>query len=482
MRLRQYPKYKDSESQWIGEIPEHWDVRPLRAMLKERSEKNNPVKTEQILSLSIAHGVTLYFEEGRGGNKAKGDLTAYMVAYPNDIVLNSMNVVVGAVGLSKYKGAISPVYYALYPRSKESNIYYYEKIFKNKNFQSYLFIYGKGILVKKSGSGKMNTIRMKISMNDLKGTPLPFPPIEEQEKIVKFLNWKSSKIQKFIRNKRRLIQLLKEQKQAIINQAVTMGINPDAKMKPSGIDWLGNIPGEWECFKVKRLVRFSPSKSEVGNQIDMENIAVFLPMETISIDGKINCEQKQKIKDMWSGFTYFKRNDVVMAKITPCFENGKGAYLAELETDFGFGTTELIVMRPSKNIMGEFLYYFTMTSKFRKDGEEVMTGAAGQKRVPTDFVKNYIIALPSVKEQEKIIEFIKIKSAELDRVIEKTKSEIDLIQEYRTRLISDVVTGKVDVRDIEVEDATDEEITDDLDSSEDEQELDDSVEEVLDEE
>jgi len=102
--------------------------------------------------------------------------------------------------------------------------------------------------------------------------------------------------------------------------------------------------------------------------------------------------------------------------------------------------------------------------------------------VPTDFVKNYIIALPSVKEQEKIIEFIKIKSAELDRVIEKTKSEIDLIQEYRTRLISDVVTGKVDVRDIEVEDATDEEITDDLDSSEDEQELDDSVEEVLDEE
>lgn len=409
-------------------------------------------------------------------------MTAYKVAYPNDIVLNSMNVVVGAVGLSKYKGAISPVYYALYSISGESNIYYYEMIFKNKSFQSYLFIYGKGILVKKSSSGKMNTIRMKISMNDLKGTPLPFPPRDEQEKIVKYLNWKANKINKFIHNKRRLIQLLKEQKQAIINQAVTRGINPDVKLKPSGVDWLGDIPEKWNCFQLKRVAKFNPSKSELGNEVKMTDFVVFLPMDKVSVDGRIDCSEKRKVAEVWNGFTYFKRGDVVMAKITPCFENGKGAYLVDLETEFGFGTTEFIVIRPSKKICGEFLYFLTMSSKFRKEGEEVMTGAAGQKRVSADFVKNYITALPLVDEQLKIIEYIKNKNVEIDNAIEKTQCEITLIQEYRIRLISDVVTGKVDVRDIKVEDVTDEELADVLDSSEDVTKLEDSVEEVPDEE
>jgi len=177
MKLKPYPKYKDSGVPWLGDVPEHWEIKALRTILKQRNEKNDPIKTEQILSLSIAHGVTLYSHEGRGGNKSKGDLTAYKIAIAGDIVLNSMNVVVGAVGLSKHTGAISPVYYALHPISDEIDIRFYEKIFKNKFFQKFLMIYGKGILIKKSSTGKFNTIRMKISSNDLKGTVLPLPPL-----------------------------------------------------------------------------------------------------------------------------------------------------------------------------------------------------------------------------------------------------------------------------------------------------------------
>lgn len=478
MKLPQYSKYQSSNAVWFDKVPSHWEVKPLKAVLKERNQKNNPIITEQILSLSIAHGVTPYFDKGRGGNKAKDDMTAYKVAYPNDIVLNSMNVVVGAVGLSKYKGAISPVYYALYSRSTALNINYYEKIFKNTIFQRYLFIYGKGILVKKGESGKMNTIRMKISLHDLKRISVPFPPINEQDQIVRFLNCKFSKINKFILNKRKFIKLLKEQKQEVVNQAVTRGINADVKMKSSGIEWLGNIPKNWNCFKIKRLAVFNPSKSELGKEVEMRDEAVFLPMEKVSVDGRINCSEKRKIIEIWNGFTYFKRGDVVMAKITPCFENGKGAYLDDLETEFGFGTTEFIVMRPANKICGEFLYHFTMTSKFRKDGEEYMTGAAGQKRVPVDFVRNYIIALPSIDEQIKIIEYIKIKSAEFNLVIEKAQREIALIQEYRTRLISDVVTGKVDVRNIKIKDFDDEELVDALDVLDEVEELEESIEEV----
>ena len=105
-----YESYKDSGVEWLGEIPSHWEVQSLKSILVNRNEKNEPVKTKHILSLSIANGVTPYSDENRGGNKAKSDLTDYKLAYPGDIVLNSMNVVVGAVGLSKYFGAISPVY------------------------------------------------------------------------------------------------------------------------------------------------------------------------------------------------------------------------------------------------------------------------------------------------------------------------------------------------------------------------------------
>lgn len=478
MKLKPYPEYNNSSEMWLGKIPLHWDKQPLRALLENRNEKNYPIKTTQILSLSIAKGVTLYSDKGRGGNKFKNDLTAYKIAYPNDIILNSMNVIVGAVGLSKYLGAISPVYYSLYSKTNKVDIHYYDKIFSNYKFQNYLSIFGKGILIKKSGSGKFNTIRMKISLNDLRRITLPFPPKEEQEQIVKFLNYKNAQIAKFIRNKKRMIQLLKEQKQAIINQAVTKGINPNVKIKPSGIDWIGDIPEHWECLRLKRIAIFSPSKSELDKDISMTDITTFLPMEAVSTNGSIDCTRKYKIRDLWDGFTYFKRNDIIVAKITPCFENGKGAYLNDLDTDFGFGSTEFIVIRSLKNVDGEFLYYLTKTSKFRKHGEEHMVGAAGQKRISLDFVKNYIVVLPCIEEQIKIVTYIKKKIRLIDKIIIKTQKEINLIQEYRTRLISDIVTGKIDVRGIEVEDIPDEELIDEIATTEEPEVLEESSQEV----
>lgn len=458
MNLAAYRNYKTTEAQWLGNVPSHWDVRRLRTVLRLRNEKNNPVKTEQILSLSIARGVTLYSHEGRGGNKRKGDITAYKVAHDGDIVLNSMNVIVGAVGLSRYTGAISPVYYALFPATDEVDIKYYDKVFGNAAFQRYLMIYGKGILIKKSNTGKLNTIRMKISPDDLKGTLLPIPPKDEQQQIARFLDWKTAQINRFIRNKRRLIELLKEQKQNAINQAVTRGLDSGIKLKPSGVEWIGDIPEHWQATKLKRVVSFNPSKSETrANPVDEDKV-VFLPMENISVNGDIDCTEKRSLSEVWNGFTYFRRGDVVVAKITPCFENGKGAYLKGLESDFGFGTTELIVLRPSKNIDGAFLRFLTSTKQFLLLGEQYMTGAAGQQRIPSDFVKNYPIGLPPIDEQLEILQHIQGKSAEIDQAITRAQREIELMRECRARLISDVVTGKVDVRGIDVPEIAEDEL------------------------
>ena len=158
---------KDSGVEWLGMIPINWNVKPMKQILVERKEKNDPIRTNEILSLSIERGVFPYSEKVGGGNKAKEDLTAYKLAYPNDIVLNSMNVIVGAVGLSKYFGCVSPVYYTLYPRTNDYDIRYYSNIFQSSAFQKSLMGYGNGIMMKESDNGKLNTIRMRIPMEKI---------------------------------------------------------------------------------------------------------------------------------------------------------------------------------------------------------------------------------------------------------------------------------------------------------------------------
>ena len=185
---------------------------------------------------------------------------------------------------------------------------------------------------------------------------------------------------------------------------------------------------------------------------------VFLPMEKVSINGKLDCSEKKKYKDVCNGYSYFRKNDVVVAIITPCFENGKGAFLNELDTDFGFGTTEFITIRPSKYLLGEYLRLFLSSNWFLKIAENYMTGSAGQKRISSDFIANFKVGLPDANQQKEILYSLKSKTNNLDQMINRTEREISLIQEYRTRLIADVVTGKVDVRDIVVPETVEEDI------------------------
>lgn len=212
---------KNSGVEWLGEIPAHWSLIPLRAFFAFRNEKNDPIRTKNILSLSIAKGVTPYSEEGRGGNKSKDDLTAYKIAHEGDIVLNSMNVIVGAVGRSKYFGAISPVYYALYPIRSNVHVSFFEKIFMNSGFQKSLLCFGKGILMKISSTGQMNTIRMKISQEDLKTVIFPVPPDDEQREIALRIDIETEKIDTLIAKTERSIELLREHRTAVITAAVT---------------------------------------------------------------------------------------------------------------------------------------------------------------------------------------------------------------------------------------------------------------------
>ena len=215
-------RLKPSGVEWLGEVPEHWEAVPLSRALTQRKEKNDPIKTTNILSLSLDTGVIPYAEKKAGGNKAKEDISAYMLAYPGDIVVNSMNVVVGSVGLSKYFGAVSPVYYMLRPRQEDDLVEYFDAIFQDVGFQRSLFGLGNGIMfIESRSSGKLNTIRLRIPMTRLKKVVLPYPPLAEQAAIVSFLDRATADLDAVTTSAQRETSLLREYRTRLIADVVT---------------------------------------------------------------------------------------------------------------------------------------------------------------------------------------------------------------------------------------------------------------------
>jgi restriction endonuclease S subunit len=215
--------------------------------------------------------------------------------------------------------------------------------------------------------------------------------------------------------------------------------------KDSGIEWLGEVPEGWAVTRLKFAAIVNPTKGNSDFDKGSEQEVTFLPMERVSNDGKIDTSLKRPINDLWSGFTYFEEGDIIIAKITPCFENGKGAYLENLGSPVGFGSTEFHVLRPIEGTgEGKYLYYLTYSHAFRKVGEAFMTGAAGQKRIPTDFVSEYPLALPPLDEQRAIAAYLDRKTAAIDALVAKKRRLIERLAELRAAVIHRAVTKGLD--------------------------------------
>ena len=253
--MPKYEAYKDSYSDYSGLIPCEWKLIPIRAIFEERNEKNTGPKTDHILSVTRDRGVIPYDEKGAIGNNKSEDIERYKLVYENDLVINKMNVVIGSLGLSKYFGALSQVYIVLRPKTKSFNIRYYAYLFHNEPFYKSLIRYCTGIM----------ELRESLNKEQFKQLYLPFPPFEEQTLIANFLDKKTAQIDEAIAIKEQQINLLKERKQIIIQQAVTQGLDPNVPMKDSGVDWIGEIPEHWEVKKMKTFAR-------IKNGIDYKHV------------------------------------------------------------------------------------------------------------------------------------------------------------------------------------------------------------------
>ncbi len=206
--------------------------------------------------------------------------------------------------------------------------------------------------------------------------------------------------------------------------------------KASGVPWLGDVPSHWDVARVRFRAALNPGSSR---RLDADALVSFLPMEAIGDNGVLDLERVRTVAEVSSGYTYFEECDVTVAKITPCFENGKGAVMQGLFGGAGFGTTELIVMRPDDRLVPKWLYYLTMCQVFRSPGEAMMLGAGGQKRVPDLFVKDYSAAYPQVDEQQAIADYLDTETARIDELIREKEGLIGLLREHRQGVASDAV-------------------------------------------
>jgi type I restriction enzyme S subunit len=430
--LRPYAEMHETGLPWLGDVPAHWDVRRNGRLFGARRETGFP--DLPVLEVSIRSGVRIRNFDNGGRKQEMTDHSKYQRAVRGDIAYNMMRMWQGAVGIAPADGLVSPAYVVARP-FPEADAAYYAYLFRTAAYMREIDVFSRGIVPD----------RNRLYWESFKQMPSVHPPLDEQRLIVRFLDWHGAQTAKLVRAKKKIIALLNEQKQAIIHRAVTRSLDPNAKLKPSGIPWLGDVPEGWEVKRLKNVCRINPSKLAIKSRA-ADELATFLPMERVSSDGNIDGSIQAPISELANGFTYFERGDVILAKITPCFENGKGAVLEALPTEVGFGSTEFIVLRASRKIDPRFLYLLTFEAQFRRLGVESMTGSAGQQRISQEFVANYCIALPGRDEQVRIIEALKAATREFDAVIGSAFREIALIQEFRTRLIADVVTGKLDVR------------------------------------
>lgn len=424
-------KMKSSGVEWIGEIPEDWDIKRLKAVLCERNESNNPIKTDYILSLTNDRGVIPYDEKGDVGNKSKEDLSRYKLAYLNDIVLNSMNVIIGSVALSKYYGCVSPVYYMLYPRNPMDDVRYYNYIFQTKEFQSKLKGYGNGIMA----------IRMRIQMSKLNTVELPTPDATTQTRIADFLDDKCVKIDRYIEKQQKIIDKLKEYKQAVITEAVTKGLNPDVPMKDSGIEWIGMIPEHWDVPEIKHLVRMASGGTPDRNHPEYWNGNIpWIKTGELQNDIITNAEEyitEEGLNN--SSAQVFNINTILVAM----YGQGKTRGMtALLKTHASTNQACAGLTVANSNVQIEYLWQCLIGAY---DAIRSEAAGSGQPNLSATLIGNFHIALPPIEEQGLIVEYIKDRTVEIKSTIHKAEKLLEKLTEYKKSLIYEAVTGKMEV-------------------------------------
>lgn len=435
-----YSSYRDSCVQWVGDIPSHWNMYPIKHLFSERNEKNDCNNTDY-LSIVKDKGIIPYSEKGNVGNKTSDRPENYKMVHIDDIVINPMNVTIGSVGKSNYNGCLSSVYIVLEPKDIIDSSYY-DYVYSIKSFQKSL---------KRISYGLME-IRESLNKIEFYVERLPLPPLYEQQKIVSYLDYKTKKIDELVVITEKKIELLKEQRTSLINHCVTKGLNPNVEMKDSGIEWIGQIPSHWDIKRVKYLL-------DDDNGIKIGPFGSSLKLDTLTDTGIKIYGQENVIKDNFQlGHRYlpierfeqeFTQYEIFDGDVlvTMMGTTGKSKVFRDSYSR-GILDSHLLRLRFNESLFSGYLFsilleqsdYIIQQIKLSSKGS-IMEG------LNSSIIKELKILIQSLEEQKTIIEYLGETILKIDSTIEKETQRIELLKEYRQSLISEVVTGKIDVRD-----------------------------------
>jgi type I restriction enzyme S subunit len=425
---------KGSSVPWLGLVPQHWQVLPNRAIFTEINERDRP--EEPMLSVTITKGVVYQRELLTVSLKKDGsrlDKSAYKVVRPGDIAYNKMRAWQGAVGVSEYQGIVSPAYVVQRPRDR-ANPKYLHYLFRTPAFAKEAERWSYGIT---SDMWSLRPEHFRMIYTCL-------PPLGEQAAIVHFLDHADRRIRRFIRAKQKLIKLLEEQKQAITHRAVTRGLDPNVRLKPSGVEWLGDVPEHWEVVRFKRRIGFQEGPGIMAADFRDEGVPLLriscLHGETASLEG-CNFLDPQMVERRWSHFTVRQGDYLLSASAST------GSVV--LATDVVAGaipyTGILRLWARSKKAFMPFVRLYMGCPPFQEQIDAAKSGVAIEHFGPTH-LKRMFIALPPPREQQAIVDLVAEQTASYLDTIGHAQRGLSLVREYRTRLIADVVTGKLDVR------------------------------------
>jgi type I restriction enzyme, S subunit len=417
MKTKPYSSYKDSGVEWIGEVPEHWELKPLFIVGTEGKRSNKGMKESNLLSLS--YGKIKQKDINTVEGLLPESFETYQIVEKNDIVFRLTDLQNDKRSLRSAivneKGIITSAYISFIPESINPFFLNYQM----RCYDDYKVFYN-------LGSG----LRQSLRYEELKRIPIFVPKEDEQSTIASFLDRETSRIDNLINEKANFIKLLKEKRQALITHAVTKGLDPNVKMKDSEVEWIGEVPEHWGIKKLKYNLRLQTQKVVIAGQsvIALENIE--------SKSGKyIPTESSYQGEDV-----EFKAGDILFGKLRP--------YLAKVYNcnSNGVAFGDLLTYRPIEHFDSSFAFYSLLSEAFIRIVDSSTYGAK-MPRASSEFINEMPLATPPLPEQTTIANFLDRETSKIDTIVDEVNHSIDLLKEHRSALISAAVTGKIDVRD-----------------------------------
>lgn len=436
--LKPYPSMKNSGVPWLGEVPEHWEVLRAKHLLREIDRRSED-GTEQLLRVSQFTGVS---ERRRpDGSDAPDTRAASLVGYklvaPNDLVVNIMLAWNGSMGVSRFSGIVSPAY-CVYRFGPNLQPWYFHHLLRSPTQKD---------RIKAVSTGVVDS-RLRLYSDELFRLEMLVPPVREQAAIVRFLSHVDRRIRSYIRAKQKLIKLVEEQKQAIIHRAVTRGLDPNVRLNPSGVEWLGDVPEHWEIRQVRRMASLVTSGSRGWAEFYSEQGDIFIQSGNLSRTMSLDLSRVQYVRPPLGaeGVRTVVRRDDVLICITGALTGNVALVDVELPQVAYVNQHVAIVRFNSRSTLPRFLAY-SLHSELGKAQFKTSEYGGTKQGLGLDDIKSAYVPLPPIDEQRDVCAYLDTALKGLVSATAGLLQEITLLREYRTRLIADVVTGKLDVRE-----------------------------------